>query len=546
MDNGNAKGHKAFRELKKSLKTNPAYQRQLLSLSNSKEGKEELNAFTTLVEIDEELLSTIEKQMPFLIGAIAEERQFVRTDGDVVPIERVRSISKDSIVDLSKHSNYLSHDPANTGGKVIPDKLFVAKKENDYAVYENRFLYTLLTYLSDFLELRLQQIMEISGRYEAESIYDKHIVFGQNTLDFSMTLKEIRTNDPLAQSHGESAAAVTRLSDALTEVRMLLSTTLMKEVSKSSKVKAPITKTNIIRFDTNFRESLVLFDYITSYDKPGFTTKEERIHLCPFLHTKAEEDFASLLYLDSYVTYVYSTDLEKELARLEEEEDKKEKALEEEKLNKALEKAQKHYSNLEEAGQYIVLLRQKRDLDRETIEKSKAEIASLKLAKDERVREMAERFNSDMETYSADCASRIEEAERLKQEALDSVESRIQAVREEELVKASEKEEERQKEKAELNEVIARKESENQELSKTIESKDAEIASLEAQVESLRASLRLPPEKDLTEEENFNELEKRKKEFDRYYEQQWKSVKKAIRKRAFSAPDPKAKERRKK
>lgn len=546
MDSGNVKGHKTFRELKKSLKGNPAFQRQLLSLSASKEGKEELNAFSTIVEIDEELLSTIEKQMPFVVNAITEERQFVRTDGDVVPIERVRSVSKDSIVDLSKHSNYLSHDPQTTGGKVIPDKLFVAKKENDYAVYENRFLYTLLTYLSDFLEMRLQQIMEISGRYEAESIYDKHIAFGQNTLDFSMTLKEIRANDPLAQSRGESASAVTRLSDSLTEVRMLLSTPLMKEVSKSAKVKAPITKTNVMRFDTNFRESLVLFDYVTSYDKPGFTTKEERIHLCPFLHTKAEEDFASLLYLDSYVTYVYSTDLEKELARLEEEEEKKEKALEEEKLNKALEKARRHYANLEEAERYIVLLREKRDRDHDAMEKSKAEIASLRLAKDERVAEMAARFGADMEAYSADCASRIEEAERLKQEALDAVESRIQEVREQEQAKADEKERQREKEKEELSGVIAEKESANQELVRAVEAKEEEIASLQAQIESLRASLRLPPEKDLTQEENFDELEKRKKEFDRYYEQQWKIVKKSIRKKAFSAPDPKAKERRKK
>ena len=542
MDNGNAKGHKTFRELKKSLKNNPAYQRQLLSLSNSKEGKEELNAFSTIVEVDEELLSTIEKQMPFLIGAIAEERQFVRTDGDVVPIERVRSISKDSIVDLSKHSNYLSHDPATTGGKVIPDKLFVAKKENDYAVYENRFLYTLLSYLSDFLELRLQQIMEISGRYEAESIYEKHIKFGQDTLDFSMTLKEIRTNDPLAQSHGESASAVTRLSDALTSVRMLLSTPLMKEVSSSAKVKAPITKTNIIRFDTNFRESLALFDYITSYDKPGFTTKEDRIHLCPFLHTKAEEDFASLLYLDSYVTYVYSTDLEKELARQDEEEEKKEKELEQEKLNKALERAQKHYKNLEEAGQYIVLLREKHQKDKEALEQCASEIASLKLARDERIHEMSLRFDADLENYNQECQKQVDEANRIKQEALDTIDERIRVINEENAAKLGEKE----KEKDDLRAVIATKESEKADLNKVIESKEEEISALHAQIESLRASLHLPPENDLTLEENFDELERRKKEFDRYYEQQWKEVKKAIKKRAFSAPDPKAKERRKK
>ena len=542
MDNGNAKGHKAFRELKKSLKNNPAFQRQLLSLSNSKEGKEELNAFSTVVEIDDELLSTIEKQMPFVIGAITEERQFVRTEGDVVPIERVRSISKDSIVDLSKHSNYLSHDPRTTGGKVIPDKLFVIRKENDYAVYENRFLYTLLTYLSDFLELRLNQIMEISGRYEAESIYQKHIKFGQDDLEFSMTLKETRANDPMAQSHGESASVVRRLRDSLTQVRMLLSTPLMKEVSSSPKVKSPITKTNVIRFDTNFAESLVLFNYITSYDKPGFTTKEERIHLCPFLHTKAEEDFASLLYLDSYVTYVYSTYLEKELVKLEEEEEKKEKALEEEKLDKAIKKAKGKRSSLEETGQYIALLEEKQNLAKEALEKSKTEIASLKLARDERVHELSLRFDEDLNAYSLDCQKQIDDAIRLKQEAFDGIEARINEINAANQIKLDEKE----KEKAELSSIIDAKESEKAELSKTIESKDAEILALEAQIESLRASLHLEPQNDLTQEENFDELEKRKKEFDRYYEQQWKLAKKAIRKRAFSSPDPNAKERRKK
>ncbi len=542
MSNANVKGHQAFRALKKSLKENPAFKRQLLSLSNSKVGKEELNGFSTVVEIDEELLSTIEKQLPYLIGAIAEERQFVRTEGDVVPIERVRSISKDSIVDLSKHSNYLSHDPATTGGKVIPDKLFVTKKENDYAVYENRFLYTLLSYLSDFLELRLQQIMDISGRYEAESIYEKHLKFGQDTLDFSMTLKETRANDPLAQSHGDSASAVRRLSDSLTQVRMLLSTPLMKAVSHSAKVKSPVTKTNIIRFDTNFRESLVLFDYITSYSKPGFTTKEERIHLCPFLHTKAEENFASLLYLDSYVTYLHSTDLEKELAKEEEEEEAKEKALAEESLGKAIEKAKGNFSNLDEAAQYILLLEQRQAKDRETLERNKNEIASLKLAKDERAHAMSLRFDADLEKHWESCQEQIDEANRVKQEALDGVEGRIEEVRQECQGRLAEKE----KEKGELSSLIAQKESEKESLSKVIESKDAEILALQAQIESLRASLHLKPETDLTEAENFDELERRKKEFDRYYEQQWRAAKKAIRKKAFSAPDPKAKERRRK
>lgn len=99
------------------------------------------------------------KRITFIEKAIAEERQFIRTDGEIVPIEKIKRISRSSVEHLAKHSEYITHTPKD--GNIIPDKLFMSEKLSDYAVYENRFLYLLLDYLEKFISLRLNDIEKI-------------------------------------------------------------------------------------------------------------------------------------------------------------------------------------------------------------------------------------------------------------------------------------------------------------------------------------------------------------------------------------------------
>ena len=40
---------------------------------------------------------------------------------------------------------------------------------NDYTVYENRFLYLLLTFMSDFVEMRYSKIAELGKKKEEEA-----------------------------------------------------------------------------------------------------------------------------------------------------------------------------------------------------------------------------------------------------------------------------------------------------------------------------------------------------------------------------------------
>ena len=95
--------------------------------------------------IDEDWVKNIEEGLVYVEKAIREDRQFIRTEGEVVQIEKVKKVSKASIEHLSRHSNFITRVPKDNPNDVIPDKLYIVEKLSDYLVYENRFLFLLLS-----------------------------------------------------------------------------------------------------------------------------------------------------------------------------------------------------------------------------------------------------------------------------------------------------------------------------------------------------------------------------------------------------------------
>ena len=108
-----------------------------------------------LCEVDESWIRAIEEGLVHIEKAIREDRQFIYSNGEVVPIERVKHVSKDSVEHLARHAELITR--VEEGGDIIPDKLYPVERLSDYAVYENRFLYMLLCYLRDFVTLRYRR-----------------------------------------------------------------------------------------------------------------------------------------------------------------------------------------------------------------------------------------------------------------------------------------------------------------------------------------------------------------------------------------------------
>ena len=75
--------------------------------------------------IDEDWVEFIESKIEYVTKAVNEERQFIETIGEVVPIEKVKKVSKDSVKHLAKHSNLITKVPENEDD-ILPEKLYIA------------------------------------------------------------------------------------------------------------------------------------------------------------------------------------------------------------------------------------------------------------------------------------------------------------------------------------------------------------------------------------------------------------------------------------
>ena len=87
-----------------------------------------------------------------------------------------------------------------------------------------------------------------------------------------------------------------------------LATPLMKEVSKAPMIKPPVVKTNVLRMNQNFRASLKLYDFVTSYNQDGYTFKEIKKILKPLPNETADE-LAETIELTAALTYITGNDI---------------------------------------------------------------------------------------------------------------------------------------------------------------------------------------------------------------------------------------------
>ncbi len=339
--------------------------RRIIKSSNLENDK--LQTVRLVCNIDEEWVKNIEEGLVYVEKAIREERQFIRVEGEVVPIEKAKHTSKTTVEHLAKHSNFITHLPEKPGDDLVPDKLYIVEKESDYAVYENRFLFMMLTYLKDFLAIRLNRIRDKMTTYHGKYIMNKDISLADRKLHYEINLSDEIKDDPILLEKYKSIKIIDRIDMQYHLVLALLDMPLMQQVSKAPMLKPPIIKTNTLKMNTNFKTSLALYDYIAAYNQPGYSFEEETVELAP-LTDDVSEDYANAIALNAFLTYKNTNGISKEL---------KAKALEyenlarEEESKKHLEQLQRLRRHMRESNQdfeeYLIILENyNRELEKQT------------------------------------------------------------------------------------------------------------------------------------------------------------------------------------
>ena len=522
---------------------------------------EDVVSIFSVCHIEQDWVEAIERGLPFIEKAIREERQFIRNDGEVLPIEKIRKTSKASIQDLAKHANYITHEaPEDAETEVLPDKMLMIQKESDYAIYENRVLFAALSYLKDFVTSRLVTIKEATNTYLVRNHIKKLIDMGSRKIDVQLTFNEKRVNDPLLTERNTERDVIERLDEILTSILALLKTPLMREVSKVEMVSRPIAKTNILKMNRNFRESLACFEYIANYQGEGFTIEHIEKSLIPYTK-QMNEAYTENLILLSFLNYIFTNNLTEQLKKdyeeiLKKREIQKENELlaklrdfhasakdKEQTINEYLIMFEQGYRILENRNDELIAqvkemeINHKKELEKQQREheefvdtlkeRHEEEITQINQQNADKIAEITQDFNqqiAELTNQSQDEIRRVrEEADQIIAEVREASAAEVQEAKD----KATSDLEEF---KAQYADHVKQMEEENAEIRSHYQEQTDRIAQLETEVLNTRIAKGESTDLDFTSEDAFDKLEKLKADFDAFFERAWKQAKKQIRK----------------
>ena len=408
--------YRALVDYRKNTLTSNECKVQRNAVMTADSEKDEIEITRKNCTVEEDWIVAIERGLEFIEKAIKEERQFIRSNGEVVPIEKVKRVSKDSVEHLARHSNLFTREPENEGDDLIPDQLYTVERLSDYAVYENRFLYMLLCYLRDFIGMRYEKILELTNTYHGKMSMNKSIVESNRRIRYEVKLEEEKKNDEYLREHNAAQRELDRILTIYKAVLVFLNTPLMVEVAKSPMLKPPVTRTNVLKMNRNFREALSLYEFVTAYDRDGYTITTETRTVSPFVGVVGEE-MAETVELALFLTYQHGLGIKDYLKKNYEAEESRRRDEERRKYAEQLRNISRHLKTSGMKPEEYIQLLEKRIRD---LEKEEEELVEAK-KKIEELTKKIERYRAEIHNAHETIRSLGNEIMRLNQKYADDM-----------------------------------------------------------------------------------------------------------------------------
>ncbi len=226
-------------------------------------------------DISIDWIDTIEGILPNLDTIVRNPRKFIVQEEDIVDVSLARSISTESVKYLAQHTNMISK--VEKDGSVTPSKILNITKEESFEIYENRFIYTLLLKLKDFVTMRYDKIKKASATQDVleldlESRFNlpsKKVTYRAEYFA-QLSFDEVMRLDPDTLSKIERVAKIDRI------ITDFLSSSFAKSMRNSAPVRPPIMRTNVILKEPNFKKALTLWQFVETYNATaGFSTSDD-------------------------------------------------------------------------------------------------------------------------------------------------------------------------------------------------------------------------------------------------------------------------------
>lgn len=358
-------------------------------------------------------------------------------------------------------------------------------EQESFAVYENRVLLTLIHKALMFVDDKYSKMKDVPNDSYNNITMNRHLELNQQKLEFSVNyVNENHENmaENLDVEDIESLSDFDRIRRIRQGLNECLATPLMKEVAKEPQVKPPLTQTNLLKENPNFKKAVELWNFLDTYKKQGFEIVGEEYN-GKMTDENKEDVYLAMEFQHFMMSITTNPALRKMLQEKYEEENvlAKEESDRPEKVKGMVLEAQIEAVRKEETE---IRLKEIREREKQILDLN-SEIKSLKITLDQKEQQIL--------TLKGQISALQDELDNTKNELKETKLKLLEAQKEIERLK-----EETEKLTAEITELKETLENERVSHAKQVEQMNADFA-----------------EKTRIAEENFaNQLSAKQKEFD--------------------------------
>jgi len=215
----------------------------------------------------EEWIGTIESYFNSLDKITKDPKSGLKYLQEVEAIEKAKKTNSDSIRHLAANTHLIKEFRE---GNVIPKKILTTQAEIDYAIYENRFIKTLVDRLFEFVNQRYNIVKNNVDNFQ-NKYFNLKSKFGIRESEVNLTIdlkiKENLDDDVKGRYNHE---LLNRIQVLLKQVNGIRVSPFMEGLKNAKPVIPPIMKTSILLKNVDYKNCYNLWLYLDKFTTLNF------------------------------------------------------------------------------------------------------------------------------------------------------------------------------------------------------------------------------------------------------------------------------------
>ena len=222
--------------------------------------------------VDLDWVDAVEETLNAFQKIVSNPRNVIREEELIVNVANAKKAGSEVVRHLAQHAALVEKFDERSGD-VRPSRLMQKYREDSIGIYENRLVFTTMEMAHQFVKIRHDALFsamsdEFGAKLKVNSTMESSTEMVH--MDLFLHIKEI---DDILKTDEKNRDTFERISREYRVLSVLMNTQFAQQMAKLPRVRGPITKTNVLKKNPEYRAVLKLFDFLHEYHDIGYTIR---------------------------------------------------------------------------------------------------------------------------------------------------------------------------------------------------------------------------------------------------------------------------------